>query len=423
MRWASRVWLLIMAMVFGQVCQAQVPVWSGQQMLFGAPFSDTSSDQQLFGFSLLEAGSDALPSAFVNRLLTSGTITQSVKDQGFDYLARDNFAGYQWRSGVGYQRKCEKSRYLDFWWVTMETRSQIMSTFSRDLYGLILYGNARYEDEVAVLSGTLHSLATHAIAVGGQTAMPLGNGKLSLNAGIRAIQGKSGQAAEISGQLYTAPNGAYLEGNFNGAYFQTDTAAPGITTVAGLGWGGQLGVQWEGKRWAWGAQWSLLEAMDWQESHVNYQFHVNEQYEGVSLVDVLQGETASSANIEDYVDTVSGAVAGARTSVVTIQVAHKSGPWRLALGARHIYQAGRVDYSADWGWQGQLVLVRTMSKGWQLQGDISVGGWAPFNVGMAVQKKFPFGLMVQLGSNHVASLVLPQQLPGTSYHALVGFAF
>lgn len=404
---------------------AQGLIWQGESDWMGSPFEDSLHQQQVVVFSILEAGSNSLPSAFLNQLLTSGILTNALKDQGFSLLQNQNYGGFLLRHGATYHRQMPTSAWLDNWWLSLESRTQAFATFSQDLYGITLYGNARYEDQTAVLSGALHTLNSQALSLGGQSHIHWGEDKLTVGYGIRLVQGNSAQFTTISGTVYTAPEGAYLQGNFAGQFVQTDTLESDWRTTAGLGWGGHLQVQYQHGPWWVAAQGVLWEAMQWDAFDPSYQFAVNEQYEGIAISDLLSGEELEAATINAYIDTLSGRIPALHTTHISLQMGRHLKQWQLVASLRHLTQLGSSATSiwSSWGWQAQATAIRSLPQGWHVQAQFGIGGWAPYTLGASVQKSFPFGLQVRLGTNHLTSLALPQRLPGSSYHAAVSYAF
>lgn len=423
MQWGSRFILLIIGCLVGANSFSQ-PLFTGSIDVMGSPFMDTTHKQQVMAFSILEAGSNSLPSAFISRLLSSGQITNQLKDRGFDLLKADNHGGLLLRHGVTYQRQTPRSQWLDHWWLTLDRRTQAIASFSQDIYGLVLYGNARYEDQLINLSGQYHTLGSQALAIGGQSHWLLANGNLTIGYSARLVQGSQAQYGTIDGTLYTAPAGAYLEGNFQGQWLTTDTAAFSWWQNAATGWGGHLHMGYTKGPWYVQGQLVVWEIMDWPSSAFNYAFAVDEQYDGIAINDLLSGEAATLTDLDNYLDTIAATVPALQTSRVTIQAGMQLRKWTMGIAVSRFLSTGEVpDLWNNWGWQYTAHAQKMFPKDWLLLGQMQVGGWAPFSAGLSVQKAFPFGLQVRLGTNHLAALALPQRLPGTSYHALLSYAF
>ncbi len=403
--------------------QAQGPVWTGQQDLFGSPFVDTAQ-QQVYAFSLLEGGSNALPSAFLNRLLTSGTITNDLKDQGFDLLQEENHGGYQWRTGVGYQRQTAKSKWLARYWITFETRTEALATFSRDLYGLALYGNARYEGQTALFEGTFMSTTSHVLGIGGASTLRTGNNTFQLTYGLRFVQGLEARQGSLNGSLYTAPQGTLIEGSISGFLYRSDTVPANALTLGGLGLGAHLAAHYATEKWQVSLQGVMWDYTQWRSDRQSLGVNVVDTFTGVNFSDLLNGASIEPPVPDDYVETGEIVPVPIRTFTFSGQVIRSVGTWDIGVGIRRSLPVSNFSrFWAQWGWEGQVLAAKTFERGWMVNGQLTVGGWTPVNLGISVQKAFPFGMHLQLGTNHLASLALPQQLPGTSFHAVVGYAF
>lgn len=423
MPWVNRLLCFIALLGIALPMSAQLPIWTGQQDLFTSPFADTAQ-HQVYAFSLLEGGSNALPSAFLSRLLTSGTITNELRDQGFDLLDEDNYGGYQMRTGIAYQKRTPSSKWLDHIVISLESRTQVLATFSCDLYGLALYGNARYEGQTALFEGTFMSTTSHVLGIGGASTMRTGNNTFQLTYGLRFVQGLEARMGSINGSLYTAPQGTSIEGSISGFLYRSDTVPANALTVGGWGLGAHLAAQYTTDKWQVSFQGIMWDYTQWRSDRESLGVNVVDTFTGVNYSNLLNGASIDPPVPEDYIETGEIVPVPIRTFTFSGQVVRSLGDWDIGVGIRRSLPVSNFSrFWQQWGWEGQVAAAKTFDRGWMVNGHVTVGGWTPVNLGVSVQKAFPFGMHLQLGTNHLASLALPQQLPGTSFHAVIGYAF
>ena len=108
------------------------------------PASDTKSQVEIY--SQLQAGSNHVPAGLLNRFLISDFIDETLKDEAYSKLGKNNTLLVDWRNGARWQFNMHQDgRYAGSWWVGFENRLDITGQFNSDVYALAMYGNARFE--------------------------------------------------------------------------------------------------------------------------------------------------------------------------------------------------------------------------------------------------------------------------------------
>ena len=112
--------------------------------------------QEVLIFGLAEYGSTSLQNEFTKKLLYGGTITQTIKDNSLAEHGYTNRFGTEVTSEIEYRNYSvnigREGKYGFL--IKGGTSLQYATRYAQDAFQLLFYGNAGFQGDTAVLSGT-----------------------------------------------------------------------------------------------------------------------------------------------------------------------------------------------------------------------------------------------------------------------------
>ncbi len=375
---------------------------------------DTAGSWQAGAFSWLEAGSGTVPSALVNRFLQAGSIDNELKQTALDRLQPQNSVGLQWRQGAFVQHSIAGQG----WWLRLENNTTLGINFSRDLYRLVMFGNASFAGNAAALEGRLVQDNHNVLEVGRLQSWSIGTNTLSAAPFAAVKQGYSAQSGELSGTLFTAADGSYLDLDASGYWFRTDSSYAAPTTFRGFGANAGLWVQYEAGLWLLGGRYQLQLPINWSAFSPNFSGSVQRRWTGWDITELFNGNGNDPLGIDSlatYLDTVNTAPTFQAQHLGTLFIARQMGSWDVTLGANLTTES----------WKRQQVYAQVSrklgTKPLALAGHVAYGGWSNYNLGIHLRGEVFPGLYLMAGTQHLLSVALPLDVPGTSYFVLLAW--
>lgn len=411
MRWV--IWISLLWM--GWVAKGQPAVYPliDPSMVWIAG-EDTAKSWQTGAFSWLEAGSGTVPSALVNRFLQAGSIDNELKQTALDRLQANNSAGLQWRQGAFVQHLVDGQG----WWLRLENSTTLGINFSRDLFQLAMFGNASFAGTTASLDGQLVQDNHNLLEVGRLKSWSLGGHTVTAAPFVALKQGYSAQSGELSGTIFTAADGSYLDLDASGYWFRTDSAYVTPTTFRGFGANAGLWLQLKAGSWLVGGRYHLQLPVNWSAFSPNFSGSVQRRWTGWDITELFNGNGNDPLGIDSlasYLDTLKTAPTFQAQHQGTLFITRQMGNWDVTLGANLTTES----------WKRQQVYAQVSrqlgAKPLALAGHVAYGGWSGYNMGMHLRGELFPGLYLMAGTQHLLSLALPMDVSGTSYFVLLAW--
>lgn len=379
---------------------AQSPVLAPDPVIERGRQADWANMITLWGEG--DQQSNSIRNELLADLLLARDLDRSTRERSWGKNQTGDRFGYTLSAGLAWTGKRMQGRF-EGWrpMVSLEHAEVLGVRYTRDLYALTFFGNARYEDRTADLSGTAHlNLRYQSLAFGL----------------VDPVKGRYLQLAVVKGQylsesrlddltLFTGRDGRSLALDMDVTYWQSDTASASLSTWNGLGasisgaWSWTLDAE-PGPLWLQvGVKdlgfigWSNRALTTRQDSAINYEgFEVEDLFD---LDAVVLGE-------DQLLDTlglrpVHGSLLRPlpfRTHVVL--ASDPTAPWQAGIGLEQRYLPGFTP-------QATVSAARRLGQVARVSVNLGYGGFGVFRAGIAGQ--------LRLGSHVLADLTL-SQVPG-----------
>lgn len=393
---------------------------SGQFRHPAVSFDDSGYSVGIHG--RYQVSSNAVSSNFLWKAFQGKFIDRDLREQASNRLFSNNGIGVDLDYGI-YARHLPDSAKGLGWYVNIADRTHASGSFTKDLFDLAMFGNAMFADKTAQLADlNLLFLTYKQYEAGILKTFQLKSGKFHLGLGLSLLTGNRNLTLEIrEAELYTHPDGEYLDGTVNGTIRSSSLATGQYFDANGLGLSGALTLAYESDKFGLRFDADDLGFIQWNQKLNETELDSTFRFEGVDI-NLLGGDGFASISL----DTV---VAGLITekepsSYLTIV------PCRLRLEGfyrvndKNVRVYAGLQYRVANGYvpYGYVGCSSPLPKGFFIDGRVAYGGFGSFHLGLEVRKRFAEVFEIRLGSNNLEGYVLP--MVGTSqstYISLAGF--
>jgi hypothetical protein len=232
--------------------------------------------------------SNVLFNDLVLGLYRGGTIDRDVRQHSMDAIDGNGRAGYELGGRISYA--WGDSLFGHASWqprVSASYRMAMGMRFTEDIYHLTFFGNADLVDQTAHLGPSRFEQVTY---------RTVGFGIQDKRSGtyleVALVSGQALNAADIrKADLYTAPDGRYLDLQLDGDYWASDTSGQGLGRSNGFG--AAVNLQWNKEVRMFGDPATLslglrdLGAIAWNRNSVRANRDSIIHFEGIRVDDIL----------------------------------------------------------------------------------------------------------------------------------------
>lgn len=383
---------------------------------------------QLYTFADFYSGSNSLPAGFVQTLLFGSFIDDARKDKASEQLKTDNTAGFDLNSGVWFSTYLGDSNTYRLH-LGVEYQIHRGLAYTPHLFELAFYGNAGLADQTADISNSSYD---GAVWMSYRTALsrlyPTSKGLFSAAIGASFLQGLSGENLEIErGLIYTAPDGSYLDLDYQFTFNTSDTKVVRLGNTKGIGTAGDLFLSWEspGKRWFSNFAFTDFGVISWNKTPLQYQGDSSSRFEGIDITDVLTaGSDAAIGNEEllmEYVQLDSNT--NAFTTVLPMRLEWNTTYYipekmiSLSAGVHHRLQ---TEYSPLFYLRAGKVLP---ASGTHLSVVGSVGGYGSYGLGLDIHQRIGPYIRLNAGSSSLLGFIAPDQFFTEAVYLAISIGF
>lgn len=297
----------------------------------------------------------------------------------------------------------------------------------KNVYGLVFYGNARYEDRAVSLDGLEFANTNYVkMGVGFGQRKTLAH-QLTLGYGIHldVLQGINVQkASNRSGYLYTAPDGEYLEAQYDLTFNIGREGAVRYTDFNGIGGSGDAFIYLEKRNHRFSLSVQDLGYLYFKKYAVNYSGQDSIQFKGIVISDLLNigGQRLDSLNTDSLLK-----------SYLPAQTNNAFGTWvpmRLDVAYSYHFPKKGITLTAGLRWKnlsnyyayGYLQTDFFLKKNWIVSVHTGAGSYDLFNLGFQLTK-FWKQFFVTLSSDNLTGTILPMYYPGGNVMLRGGLRF
>lgn len=347
--------------------------------------SDTKRRLNLVWDSHLDAGSEHVSAQFINKYLRRGFISSDVKNSFFDKLESSNTAGAILNSELSirkYRNSSDENILRSYFSMSLEHYSQFDASFTKDLFGLYFFGNQRYENQKADLSGMRFSeLSFQTFKLGiFQRIVKLG---LGINLGY--VMGQSHIDIETNNSyLFTAQEGRYIDFAIRANANTTNIDKSNFFSSQGKGISADIRLYYQYKNQSFlGIQINRLGMLKWNDDYKEQFVDTLYRFEGIEVTSLLDSFTLDLKSPEELKDElVKTRPSEKRTTQLPAQFSlllkHDFIENKLWLNSRVNYMR-YGQYKPSFQCDLNLQILKLLSVGI----DAGVGGYSTWNAGIS----------------------------------------
>ncbi|MFN8288070.1 MAG: DUF5723 family protein [Chitinophagales bacterium] len=371
------------------------------------------------------ANSNSVPTSIVYAML----FKNEVKDVWKDRAAKRMKAGLKFEdfmnTGLTYKhyfKKWDGTVMVDY-----HHRQMRIIRGSRDAFELLFYGNARFEDKTADLSNiTFINHIYNQIGVAVEKKVVYSHYQMEYGVRATFLQAINDQEIRTGKTtIYTAPDGEYIDLNYDLTFNTGREGATNFLQVNGAGASGDFHLAvMNHDKWRISADLFDVGYMQFRKTPVNYTGAKSIHFQGIVLPDLLNF-SAQTFDTLKIADTLRGYLPSKSTNqygvfmpfsaqvvfskpILSNKVVINFGLMYRYLPQYYVYGFAKVNYFI------KPDMVFSASAG--------AGGYSLFNLGAEFSKAWKY-FDFTVGSANLIGLMAPTHFPGASVYLRLGTSF
>ena len=363
---------------------------------------------------LFQANSASLPFLLPLHLLFKQDISNPLKKRTETFPGRHIRFEDELSASVKYSHRFSSS---GFWIQVRYGYRTCRNLFAdNDVYGLVFFGNARYEDKSISLNNLTFSNFSYV-----KTGIGFGQRKqtgkeLTIGYGIHldVLQGINVQQAKNrGGSLYTAPDGEYIEARYDLTLNIGREGAVRYTDWNGVGGSLDAFIYAEKKNHRISLSVQDLGYLYFKPKAVNYTGSNTVRFQGIVISDLLNigNQRFDSLNTDSLLKSYLPGQSREAFGTIT--------PTRVDLTYSLHIPKKNMTFTAGLRWKnltgyyayGFIQSDFFLRKNWAVSIHAGSGSYDLFNLGLQVTK-FWKSFFITLGSDNLAGTILPMYYPG-----------
>ncbi|MEI7802032.1 MAG: DUF5723 family protein [Bacteroidota bacterium] len=394
--------------------------WMGPVNHFS--FIADSVNTEIFTSGKAYLNGNSLPFSFSKKLLQGGFLDNEIKSNAADHSKEFNTAELGFKYGAGFCTRLKKHK------VGFELGDESISVlyYRRDLFNLVFFGNAQYENDTAFLKGSgLINQDFHRVRFIFSTVSGTADSSWQINASFSLLQGYHVNSLTVGKtNLFTAPMGEYLFLQSKFIYQTNDTSANNNFAFNGTGVSADICIAFPaGKS-------QLLFAINdagyihWNKKSLFYGMDTSVQFDGIELANILTGASSSLGNYNS--DSILNYL-----GVTQSNVAFNSNlPLRFSFSWNRMIHENKIALNAGFSFlpQYENYPVFYASTTFNLKNfspavSVSYGGMQAFNMGLFLEGKICKHFNWMIGSGQLLSWLIPDSLNGIDAYSQLSYSF
>jgi hypothetical protein len=362
--------------------------------------------------------STCITTLFAANFLQGNYISNSLKKQVSNNLQEFNRIDAEINYGVYGVWHCDTigQRVFNFFFA-LRHKSYINSTFSPDVFNLAFYGNAMYAGKTAYLMPFSLNMLSYQQAQVGLVCTNF-NGKAELGIGLSFLAAHQLLTInERNGQLYTDPNGQYIQLSSDAESYRSDTSGNAAYIN---GYGASMDIYFRapyklGKRLGIiSVSVNDLGFLYWNNRSLYYKKDTSYYYDGVSINSIsdLQNVSFNSVSKDSlqnkYLPFQRKSFFYTIPSTLSINSNTDFGKYHLELGYNYIFNANDIGYIYAQG-------DKFLANGWMTALQVGYSGYTSLNMAIMFSKQC-HNSTLRMVLNHLPGLILPGYFGGAGLY-------
>lgn len=307
------------------------------------------------------------------------------------------------------------------WFVKIANRVHAHAKYPKDVFDLAMFGNAQFAGQTAELSNIEFNLFMYKqFEIGILKTVEKEKGNWNIGFGLSLLTGNRNVQLKIrEANLYTDADGEYLEGEVHGEFRSASKNKSQYVAVNGLGVSGSLSIGFEAAKFGVRLDADDLGFIHWKkdvrQTHIDSVF----RFEGAEVyLFNTDANPFSSIDLDSVVSGFATVGEGAAYSVTTPGRVRLEGFYALNTANWRVYAGIQYRIAAGYVSLGYMGTSAPLKKGFFIDGRFAYGGFASWNLGLEVRKRFANVFEIRVGTNNLEGFVLP--MVGTSQSAYLG---
>lgn len=342
-------------------------------------------------------GSSDVSWGFTKKLLQGGEIAPELKDRAFNQLSDLNSGGGLWTIGLFYGK--QSSNYFGIknseWRFGINHIEYADALFSKDYFGLVFFGNKKYENQAAKLDQLTYNYLSYSTIETGFIKTKH-HFRFGMDLGL-AIGHKSIEVVGNKGSIFTAQDGEFVDVDLD---FTTSVTPNPFTSksINGIGVTSNflLGFQLLNNGWI-DFHIDRLGLVRWNKNTIQSKLDTTTRIEGIEVQNLFDSIYINLKSFEAYQSEFIHKSNQSRTEKLPLQLGIKFSKifWNdklLFLGEVNYLPYSNVSPSYD------LYLHLKLNSHFSVGASTGIGGYNTFRIGLASDILLNRSLLIQLYS-------------------------
>jgi hypothetical protein len=385
-------------------------------------YSDWNVGYSVAAFGRYQASSNAITSNLVWNTYQGNFLTRDLREKVSGMHTRSNRFGADLDYGI-YAKHIPDSAKGIGWFLKIADRTHLNGKYPKELFDFVMFGNAQYAGESINLSPIEFNLITYTqFEIGLLNSISKQKGKWNLGLGISLLTGKRNLRLKIDeAELYTDPNGEYLEGDVTGDIWSSSLSSSQYVDANGIGFSASVHIGYETEKFDIRFEADDLGIINWTKHLGITELDSVFVFDGVEVTLFASDiNPVTGINLDSVVDGF--ATKGVGVSYMSIlpgrigfegDYALNTKDWKLYAGVQYRFAPSYIPYA-------YIGTNSPLGKGFSIDGRVAFGGLGNWHLGLDFRKKFSDVAEIRLGTRNLEGFVLP--MVGTSQSAYVSIA-
>lgn len=371
-----------------------------------------------------QASSNALTSNLVWNTYQGKFLERDLREKVSGMHTESNRLGADMDYGLFARHLPDSTKGIG-WFVGIADRTHVNGKYPRDLFDVLMFGNAQFAGETIQLAPIQFNFLSYTqVEAGILKTIRKDKGSWNIGFGLSALFGKQNINVVIDkAEMYTDPDGEYLEGSIHGTVRTASISSTQYFDANGMGFSGSLNVGYSTSKWGIKFEADDLGLISWSQNVNQTDLDSTFRFEGADVnLFATDGNAFSSINLDSVVNGFATDVSIDRYITSVPGRMRLEGHYmlndkklRLYAGVQYRIAPGYIPYA-------YIGTDSPLGKGFFIDGRFAYGGFGSWNLGLEVKKRFGEAFEVRIGTNNLEGYVLP--MVGTSqsaYLSLAGF--
>ncbi len=383
--------------------------------------------EHVSAYADVEFNSNCITNRFLQRFYFGGYIDSNMKQGVSDRMLNNNYAGGIASFGVnGFFTLKDSARFS--WFVGAKHQEIMNSSFTRDFFNLIFYGNEMYKGKRAdIYNTTLNYTSFQELKFGfvWRDVDSVGKigGALSVLNGQSLIQYRTID----TNYLYTAIDATQLDYNANFSFTMSDTSKNSLGAFNGIGLSADLYVETPYKSKLGPSKFIItvnnLGFIKWSAKTMQYTVDSLFTFSGFNIDNLLElGDSTLNAISRDSIlnNSTELKTASVNTNLpmnfILVHQVDFTKRYSFRVGVRNIFNG---NYKPFFFIDNRFAINKNFSLG----GLVSYGGYGKFSGGIYAEFNVKDQFYFKAGSNAIQGFVMPDKTLGQSVYLTISKKF